>query len=535
MTIIVGPNNSGKSLLLREIDQYCRIGPKARNRPTARILQELTFESLEEKAAKSRIERSTLAPNPNHHLRPGELVVGKGQDRYSVNHDEMLHSLMDPNNATAAFCKYYLSYNTLFLNGPRRIDLVGEQEAGDLQQSPTTSFQVLFQDKEKREAARRIVHDALGLYLVVDPTNLGRLRLRLSRNKPVSPLQESGIHPEAVAFHGAATLIQDTSDGVMAFVGMVTEVIAGEPLLLLIDEPETFLHPALCFRLGKELALASSGADKRLFVATHNPNFLMGCIQSGVSIGILRLTYQSNVPTARQLSSSDLLTSMRNPLLRSTNILDALFYDFVIVTEGDADRAFYQEVNERLVALKTDSGIRNCLFVNAQNKQTVSTIMKPLRQLGIPAACVVDIDVLKEGGSVWRRFLEGGFVPALEYPALATLRNDIMTEFDATGKDMKRDGGVDLLTGGGREAANNLFEKLQEYGLFVVRRGELESWLPELGAAGHGPAWLVSIFQKMGEDPDEASYLTPGEDGVWSFVAEIRRWFLCASRKGVPL
>jgi hypothetical protein len=37
---------------------------------------------------------------------------------------------------------------------------------------------------------------------------------------------------------------------------------------------------------------------------------------------------------------------MRNPLLRSTGVLSGLFYEFVIVTEADADRAFYQEIND---------------------------------------------------------------------------------------------------------------------------------------------------------------------------------------------
>ncbi|MEZ5475122.1 MAG: hypothetical protein R3E72_08975, partial [Steroidobacteraceae bacterium] len=58
-----------------------------------------------------------------------------------------------------------------------------------------------------------------------------------------------------------------------------------------------------------------------------------------------------------------------------------------------------------------------------------------------------------------------------------------------------------LLAEGDREAATNLLERLAEYGLFAVANGELESWLKQLGANGHGPAWLISIFERMGEDP----------------------------------
>ena len=315
---------------------------------------------------------------------------------------------------------------------------------------------------------------------------------------------------------------------------MITEIVAGDPAVLLIDEPEAFLHPALSFKLGKEIALASSGSKKRLFVSTHSPTFVMGCIQSGAPINIVRLTYRGGVATARLLASQELLAFMRNPLLRSTRVLDGLFYECVVVTEADADRAFYQEINERLLGLKPEWGIPNCLFLNAQNKQTVPTILHPLRKLGIPAVGVVDIDVLKDGGAAWTKFLGGGFVSALEYQSLGILRAKVRAKLDATGNNMKRDGGLDILEGEDKEAAENLCEKLAEYGLFVVKKGELESWLPSLGASGHGPSWLIDVFQKMGEDPEDQSYLRPGVDDVWSFVAEIRRWLSDPSRKGIP-
>lgn len=47
---------------------------------------------------------------------------------------------------------------------------------------------------------------------------------------------------------------------------------------------------------------------------------------------------------------------------------------------------------------------------------------------------------------------------------------------------MKGNGGIDIFSGSDKEAANNLFDKLAEYGLFVVRKGELESWLSHLSA-----------------------------------------------------
>ncbi|MCY4382918.1 MAG: AAA family ATPase [Nitrospinae bacterium] len=531
VTVFVGPNNSGKSKILSEIYQFCTTG----QRNVSNILvDQIEFESFSREYAEQRIQRVTLRPNAHETIQPEQLIVGKQGQRHQVPKQQLIDSFLKTNAQAEYFCPWYLAYNTLILDGQNRISLINEQSAGDLQESPLTSFQTLFHDNQKREIVRRIVHDAFGEFLVIDPTNLGRLRLRLSPNEPTSVSQEKGIDDESVKFHNAAQLIQYASDGVKAFSGIITEIVAGDPAILLIDEPEAFLHPALSFNLGKEIALSGSGSEKRLFVSTHSPNFVMGCVQSGAPINIVRLTYRDNVATARLLASEELLTLMRNPLLRSTGVLSGLFYEFVIVTEGDADRAFYQEVNERLLRFKPEWGIPNCLFLNAQNKQTVQTILKPLRNLGIPAAAIVDIDIFKDGGQNWKAFLEGGFVPELERNSLAALRSNVKIKFDATRKDMKLEGGLELLDENDKEAATNLCERLGEYGLFIVREGELESWLPDLQATGHGPTWLVDVFQKMGEDHVKNSYLRPGIDDVWLFLAEIKQWFSNPNRKGIP-
>ena len=225
---------------------------------------------------------------------------------------------------------------------------------------------------------------------------------------------------------------------------------------------------------------------------------------------------------------------MRNPLLRSTGVLSGLFYEFVVVTESDADRAFYQEVNERLLRFKPEWGIPNCLFINAQNKQTVHTVIRPLRQLGIPAAGIVDVDALKDGGMTWTNLLSGANVPTIAHGSLATLRSALKQAMDNTGKDMKRDGGVAILQKADREAALNLLTQLREYGIFVVPGGELESWLKQLSASGHGPGWLISVFEKMGEDPDAPSFLKPSPDDVWAFMHKLKIWLIDANRKGIP-
>ena len=93
---------------------------------------------------------------------------------------------------------------------------------------------------------------------------------------------------------------------------------------------------------------------------------------------------------------------------------------------------------------------------------------------------------------------------------------------------------IEILTGQKKEAASNLFDHLAEYGIFVVRGGEIEFWLKSLGSSGHGPHWLIQIFEKMGEDPDAPGYLKPGDGDVWSFIGDVKRWLTNPERKGIP-
>jgi hypothetical protein len=282
-----------------------------------------------------------------------------------------------------------------------------------------------------------------------------------------------------------------------------------------------------------QLRILALSSGKRIFVARHSSSFVMGNIQSGTPVNIIRLTFRGGIATARVLPSPEILELMRNPLLRSTGVLNGLFYESIVITQSDADRAFYQEVNERLLRFKPEWGRPNCLFVNAQNKQTVHTIMRPLRKLGIPAAGIVDIDVLKEGGVVWSNLLEGADMPAISHQALGSLRAALKKALEDTGRDMKREG-LAILTDSERQAARDLFGQLSDYGVFVVQGGEVESWLKFVGATGHTPNWLIEMFERMGEDPESSHYLKPSDGDVWKFLSEIRTWLVDPKRKGIP-
>ncbi|NOQ26784.1 MAG: AAA family ATPase [Bacteroidales bacterium] len=532
ITIFVGPNNSGKSKILKEINQFCSSG---QNEQSNVIIEEIILHKINESLGEKILKHIVIESKENETLPEGYVSIGEKFHNKVMLKSKLNESFERPNERDflRLFCDLFLSFNTLYLNGEGRMHLTKEKNGGNLQSPPTNSLSTLFRDDEKRSKVRRIIYDAFKMYFVIDPTDLGKFKVKLSDITPKSDLEERGIHSEAIEFHKKAKSIEQLSDGVKAFTGIILEIIAGEPLVLLIDEPEAFLHPSLSFKLGKEVAISASEQKKNVFVSTHSSHFLMGCIQSGVPVNIVRLTYSRNIATARLLSSGNILTLMRNPLMRSTGVINGLFYEAVVVTESDADRAFYQEINDRLLRFSPDMGIANCLFINAQNKQTVHQIIKPLRDIGIPAVAVVDIDILKEGGKVWTNFVSSANIPDILSKSLGTMRQEIKKKFTELNLDMKRGGGVTCLPSEEEEVANTIFDQLNNYGLFVVRNGELESWLTELNATGHGPKWLIETFEKMGENPESAKYLKPKDDDVWQFLAAINAWVTNKNKKGI--
>src|SRR5262249_39377331 len=151
----------------------------------------------------------------------------------------------------------------------------------------------------------------------------------------------------------------------------------------------------------------------------------------------VRLEYSLGRSKAKVVDAEALSTLLRNPLMRSANVISALFHDGVVVTESDNDRAFYSEIYYRMT--EVEPNMPSILFVNAQNKQTIKNIIGPLRRFGIPAAAIADIDILKEGGSVWTGWLDAaGFPPPLHQGYLSQ-RDAIHKRFEQTGRDMKRD------------------------------------------------------------------------------------------------
>jgi predicted ATPase len=527
ITILVGPNNSGKSHLLREIDRYCRGEAASGNL----LLDRLAFHPTDERTARLDLERMTRPGWTQDLSRPEYRSVGTMNDYNEVSEKDYLRARLDPDSYHGHFGRTYGQYICRHLDGARRLTLLNPASIGDLK-APSGLLPRLLSDDPRRTLVRKRIFDQLGLYLALDITGLPHVRARLGTSPPPN---ERSLEESTVEYMRRATDIDRFSDGVRAFCGLIAQVHVGAPRIITIDEPEAFLAPPLAHALGKELADAALTEGKQIFVATHSSHFLMGAVAAGAAINIIRLTYdEGETGTARLLPSSDLKGLMNDPMLRSANVLSALFYKGAVVGEADADRAFYQECNERLLAKRDPRGTTDVIFLNANGKDVVPKIVEPLRRLGIPAASVLDLDAVKKGGSVWTRHLAACGLPALDHATLGQRRANLLQALTNAKPNWKTNGGVSILDAPAIASAQTLLDELDRHGMFLVRGGEVETWLAHLNVPRSKDLWLHSIFEAMGSDPSHSSYEQPGRGGVWDFIGKIGRWLRDRSRHGMP-
>lgn len=488
VTVLIGPNNGGKSKALSELQET--ISPTGYTEPV--VIGSASY-VVSNGEIESKISSLTVPKRPGEDPNPDVVSFeGKG-GRHQVNLPYLRSSLRPgaDHDRRQYAAQHVLRHFYINLSGSDRLDLSKSAPSQQLGEPANSTIAALFQDDPLRERLSVIVQKAFNQYLVIDPTGMANLVFRLSNEMPETGIEKS-LSQRAVDYFSAATSLQLTSDGTKAFIGILAEVLAGNPDIIFVDEPEAFLHPSLAYALGSEICRNLTN-EKQLFAATHSSHFLLGCLLSGASVNIIRLTHRNDVATARHLSAERLRSLMIDPLFRSVGAVNALFYEAAVILEGDSDRAFYDEVNDRMNRINAN-GISHAAFLNAHNKQTAPNIVLPLREIGIPAAFILDLDWLKEDGQVWSRYFAALGAPIGLKESFGAARRHVRARLEAADPEYKRKGGVAVLSGDDREAADAFLDQMEEYGLFTVRTGELESWLANEDLDRTKSKWLVSAF-----------------------------------------
>jgi len=68
--------------------------------------------------------------------------------------------------------------------------------------------------------------------------------------------------------------------------------------------------------------------------------------------------------------------------------------------------------------------------------------------------------------------MNGCFIPDMSHAGLQDTRSKVKAAFEKTGKNMKVDGGIQILQGQERNACQDLFDQFTAYGTFLYLMGK---------------------------------------------------------------
>lgn len=110
-------------------------------------------------------------------------------------------------------------------------------------------------------------------------------------------------------------------------ISIITAIITLKKPIILLDEPEAFLHPPQAMQLGR---IISNLVDEsqQIFVSTHSADFLRGLLGATKDSVIIHLDRNdSNVTEAKILDPEALNQIVTDPLLSSSRVLEGIHVD----------------------------------------------------------------------------------------------------------------------------------------------------------------------------------------------------------------
>src|ERR1041385_212211 len=194
IVIVVGPNNSGKSLALREVEAWCfaEDGPR-------KVIEtlEVQFPATPEEA-EALMRAYESRPPPGQPAQPNAFYVGYPTFR---SNQPVFETWVSPQQVRDAVAQRNMNglRNTLTraytarLDGRTRFLLTDDKATGDLQRHPPHHLQALFVNRLARERVRALTAEAFGSYFVIDPTAIQQFRVRMSPRAPVSDEEEQSL------------------------------------------------------------------------------------------------------------------------------------------------------------------------------------------------------------------------------------------------------------------------------------------------------------------------------------------------------
>ncbi len=287
-----------------------------------------------------------------------------------------------------------------------------------------------------------------------------------------------------------ATQLRNEGDGFRSYVTILLTVMGASKPILLVDEPEAFLHPTYAMELGKQLGtmLAESDALQNAFISTHSSYFLQGILDSAASgLSLIRLKRNGGKSTFNILDK-DKIETLKNRSDYSPQYIDALFSKRAILVEAPRDAIIYSAICDKI------SEIDNPIFVSTNGKDAFKGVKEFYAASGLPCRCICDFDIINDHDKF--KNLMKAFSVDVEVrqralnaaDALKKIYRDLAIQKTSNKKDLaslikeryKKDVFIDIPESLRQDCRNSLRDLIR-FGIYVLTTGELESLFEDSG------------------------------------------------------
>lgn len=536
VTVIVGPNNAGKSITLRQIyNLLARASTTIDRPPGPRLVDDIRVHRVGES-----YDVYAWLGDHAHAAPPSRGKIFTRFNSQSGGRAEV--GRVDRGWGDGPYLAELAAFFVFFAGDTqsRQQFAGGAGQRPEAMDPPTHPLHVLEEHPDLERHLSEVSERVFGQPLVLDRL-YGRLQLRVGRLPMPAPAIDN-VTPEYRDALAALPPLAEQGDGMRSFLGLLLPLLTSTYPLVLVDEAEAFLHPPQAAALGRELARLAQDTGTQVILATHDRPLLTGLLEAGAPVSVVRLSRTGDVTAVRQLNAEQLREIWIDPALRYTNLLDGLFHRLVVLAEGDGDCRFYSAA---LDAAHARSPLQvlpaDVLFVPAGDKHRLALLTRALRALDVDVRVTADFDVLREErtlqgivealGGDWgqvaadwavatkslrassqpRRIRDArpGIEAALGQDDMTALTKDIVDavkaqlRLDDPWTLAKRQGLSAVPPGQETAAAVRLLDALDALGLVVVRTGELESFGREVEAR-KGLPWLTAALEQRCHTRPEA-------------------------------
>ena len=343
INVFVGANNCGKTQVLKDMLSY--ITGSANSHV---VLEELAITFPETwNAMKESYCIPVYDTNSGQQLRHiSPTLDAKRLEFTTTNLEDNLEKWLINNKLQ--FRKLTGASFVTFLNTDNRLKLAAAQPVQNLEKNGVKNvLEALY--LAGAEPTFKVRENAKAIFntdLYVDTSNLGTIQYKVGKDF-------SGISENTQKSHSELSpypLLDTQGDGLRSAVGIISALTAVKKPIILMDEPEAFLHPPQALLLGEMISNLIDDSQQ-IFIATHSADFVRGLLSTTRDAVIIHLDRISDTETiAHPLDSVTLNKIITNPLLSSSRVLEGMFYKGVVATEADADTVFYQRLFQRVNA-----------------------------------------------------------------------------------------------------------------------------------------------------------------------------------------